>query len=117
MCHASLVFKRLLNQLKWCSERKDLLDCFRRSNFHIFVCRLRDVAALRQASKSLCHLGKCLICLKKMTRSWIDKGDADRHVRQNFFIENNFALDTPRRLGLAPIKSTAKPGKNSCQPH
>jgi len=63
------------------------------------------------------HLAKCFVGLQKFLRGRIDKGDADRHVGEDLFAENNFALDPAGGFRLAAIKNSTKPGKDCSKSH
>ena len=73
---------------------------------------MRNVTIGCQISKTTRHLREGPVCLKKTPRSRIDKSDAARHVRENFFVKDNFPLDSPGRLGLAAVKLAGEPGED-----
>jgi len=56
------------------------------------------------------HLRERLIRLEEMAGFRIDQRDPARHVCQDFFVENNFALNPPRGFGLPPRHSSGEPG-------
>ena len=68
-------------------------------------------------TKALRHLAECFVGLPEFARRWIDKRDPDRHVGENFFVEDNFALDPPGGFGLAAIKNSAEPGEHCREQH
>src|SRR5712691_7443749 len=117
MSHSSLIREGLLYELKRRPEGKNPFDRFGGRNFYIVISCFSNVANTAQTAKAPRHLRKRFVRLKKFSRAWIDKCDADRHVRKNFFVEDNFAFNAPRRFGLAPIKSAPEPGKNDGQSH
>src|SRR5437667_10607131 len=112
MRHARIIFERLLNQLKRRSKSEHSFDRSRWSDLHVVVSRLRNVAIGWQISKTTRHLRESPVRLKKTPRNRVDKSDAARHVRENFFVKDNFPLDPPRRLGLAPVKPAGERGEN-----
>ena len=114
MRDACFVLERLLDQLKRCSKGEDFLDRFGRGNLNIAVGCFNNVAPGRRISETLRHLGKSLVGLKKTSRNRIDKSNATRHVGENFFIENNFAFDTPCGFDLAPVELACAPRANGC---
>src|SRR5437016_169342 len=75
------------------------------------------IAMVGQTAKALCHLAKRFVGLREFFRHWIDKGDADRHIGEDFLAKNHFALDAASGLGLATIKNSAKPCEDSGQHH
>ena len=109
MRYSRLVFQRVLSQLKWSSKRKHSFDRSRRRNLHVIGGNFRDVAAVRQVSKTFRHARKGVIGVEKAARSGIDKGDSAGHVRQYFLVENDFALQLLRGLHLALIEPGAEP--------
>src|ERR1700730_19384678 len=113
MRHSALVFEGLLDQLKWCPERKDPLDCSGRRNLHVVISSLRDVAIAGQTAESVRHLGESIVRLQKAPSRWIDKRDPGRHVGENFLVKNYFALQTPGRFRLPAVQLAAKDGKDS----
>ena len=115
--HAAFVLESLLDQLKWRSERENALNCIGRRDLHIIVGCLGDFATVGQTAKALCHLAKRFVGLREFFRHWIDKGDADRHIGEDFLAKNHFALDAASGLGLATIKNSAKPCEDSGQHH
>ena len=103
--------------MKWCAERKDALNRIDRRDFDIVVGCVGDLVTARQTAESLRHLAKCFVGLREFFRDWIDEGDADRHVGEDFFIENHFPLDAARGFGLATIKNSTKPCEDGSQRH
>ena len=92
------------------AKRQYPLDRFTRRDFHLVVDRLINVAALRQFTEPFRHIDERLVRLKKMARFRVDQSDTARHVRQDFFVEDDFALDSSRGFGLAPRNSSCEPG-------
>src|SRR5437899_783987 len=111
MCHASLVLERMLDQLKRCPKGKDAFNGSGRSNFHLFVSCLSDIAPGGQTAKAVRHMDESVICLQKSAGSRIDKCDTRRHVGENFFVEDNLTLETACRFSLATIELAAEPSE------
>ena len=80
-----------------------------RRDFHLIVSRFVDVPAFRQLSETPRHLRERVVGLQEISRFRIDQGDAARHVGQDLFVKNHFALDAARRFGLASVKFSEKP--------
>src|SRR5689334_3398004 len=97
----------MLDQLKWRAERDHALNRAGRRNVNVVKRSLSDIAFEIESAKASRHLGKRLVNLDKSMRLRIDKRDAGRHVRQDFFVEDRFALEFARRLQMAPIKPSA----------
>src|ERR1700693_1843517 len=110
--HAALGLKRLLDQLKWRAKRKNAFDRIWRRDFDVVVIGAKDVASRGQTAETLRHLCKRFVGLQKFPRGWIDKGDPDRHVGEDLFVENNFTLNPACGFSLPPVKSAAEPGEN-----
>src|SRR4029077_5447987 len=115
MRDSRLIFQRVLNQLKRRSKVKHSVNRSRRRNVHVITGDLADVASRRQVSKTFRHERKGVVGMEKAARSWIDKGDSAGHVRQNFLVENPFALQPLRRLDLALIEPAAQPREDGCE--
>ena len=108
-CHAAPVREGLLHELKRRPEREHLLDRFRGRDLHRVVTRIENLPVFGQLAEAFRHIFKRLIGLQEVPRLGIDQGDAARHVRQDLLIENYFALDPPRRFGLASGKFSREP--------
>ncbi len=61
-------------------------------------------------AETLGHVREGLVCLEKMVRLGVDQGDAARHVRQDFLVENDFALDPAGCFRLAAGHFSGEPG-------
>src|SRR3989442_747275 len=109
MRHSSLVFQRVLSQLKWRSEGKHSLNCSWRRNLHIVARDFHDVAAGWQVSKTFRHARKSVVDVEKATRSWINKRDAAGHIRQHLLVKDHFAFQPLCGFYLALIKPVAQP--------
>src|SRR5438093_13734425 len=53
--------------------------------------------------------------MQKSARSWIDESDPAGHVRQDFLVEDDFALQPLRRLYLPSIKPATQPREHCCE--
>src|ERR1700730_8236526 len=109
MRDSRLIFQRVLNQLKRRSKVKHSVNRSRRRNVHVIAGDLRDLAARGQVSKTFRHEGKGVVGMEKAARSRIDKSDSAGHIRQNFLVEDHFALQLLRRLDLALMEAAAQP--------
>ena len=104
--HPIAIDKGMLDELIGRAERQHALDRFARCDLHLIVDRFINIAAFRQLAETFRHVSERLVCLEEMARLRIDQRDAARHVRENLFVENNFALDPPRGFGLAARHSS-----------
>ena len=117
MGHPAFILEWLLHQLKWRAERENALNRVGRRDFHIIISCVSDFATMWQTAESFRHLPEGFVGLREFFRDRIDKGDADRHVRENFLVENHFALNAAGGFGLAAIKNSAEPREDSGQHH